>query len=288
MLTILPGSDWRAEIDSNLQSADIVLLLVSPDFIASDYCYDVEMATALRRHNLEQCIVIPIILRSVDFAPAPFASLQALPKNARPITLWADRDEAFLDVAKGIRALVGDHVSLHDQVSDQVKGYPDIGEGDLARIRTYRELFDRRAFYVPCIFENGMDSVKRACKQISYAMISGRVLDTGEPIRFEVIALYEVARRSDFESDFCRSTISQMGRYIAAIERAVDSLKVHLTSSGLPVRGDAFELEKNIGFIDATRALLETIDAGASVQYVRDAFLCMDKVDSAGTPYYNF
>jgi internalin A len=100
---IAGGREWKGEIDWALQSADIVLLLVSADFMASDYCYDTEMRRALERHKGGGARVIPIILRAVDWHSAPFGEFQALPKDAKPVTLWGDRDSAWNDVAAGIR-----------------------------------------------------------------------------------------------------------------------------------------------------------------------------------------
>lgn len=102
---ITASEQWRAAIDSHLESADIVLLLVTPDFIASDYCYDVELGRALERHNAGKSRVVPVIARAVDVEGAPFAEIQALPKDAKPVTSWPNRDEAWTDVAKAIRKL---------------------------------------------------------------------------------------------------------------------------------------------------------------------------------------
>lgn len=99
---ITAGSEWADAIDDNLNTADIILLLVSPDFIASDYCYDVEMTRALERHTAKEAIVIPVILRPTRWQNAPFSKLQALPKNAKPVTTWPDQDEAFLYIAEAI------------------------------------------------------------------------------------------------------------------------------------------------------------------------------------------
>ena len=103
---IEPGTEWASEIDSHVKSAEIILLLVSADFIASDYCYGVEMNEALERHRRHEAIVIPIILRPVVWDSAPFARIQALPRDGKAITTWTDRDEAFADVSRGIRAIV--------------------------------------------------------------------------------------------------------------------------------------------------------------------------------------
>jgi hypothetical protein len=100
---ITPGDEWKQEIDSNLLSAQMVLLLVSPSFMASDYCYGIELKVALDRHDKEGTLVIPVILRPVDWTLAPFGRLQALPRNARPVTEWPDRDTAFRDITSAIR-----------------------------------------------------------------------------------------------------------------------------------------------------------------------------------------
>ena len=101
-----PGDAWKDEIDRHLTSADIVLLLVSSDFIASEYCWGEEMSKALARHAREEARVIPVILRHCDWRNTPLASLQAVPKDAKPIKAWLDEDEAFLDVVGAIARAV--------------------------------------------------------------------------------------------------------------------------------------------------------------------------------------
>jgi TIR domain len=103
---IVAGSEWAGQIDDHLNTAQVILLLVSDDFLASDYCYDVEMKRAMERHEGGEARVIPIILRPCPWQSAPFGKLQALPKDARPVTQWQNRDEAFLDIANGIKAAV--------------------------------------------------------------------------------------------------------------------------------------------------------------------------------------
>jgi hypothetical protein len=97
------GENWGQTISKNLESASIVLLLVSIDFINSSYCYDIEMEKALEQSDGKNCIVIPVILRSCMWQHAPFAKLQALPKDAKPVCAWPDRDEAFVNVAEGVK-----------------------------------------------------------------------------------------------------------------------------------------------------------------------------------------
>lgn len=106
------GTEWASEIDAHLNTAQIILLLVSPDYIASDYCYDIEMERALERHRTGEARVIPIILRPVEWKYGPFGHLQPLPANGKPITDWPNHDSAFLDVARGIRKIVEEPISI--------------------------------------------------------------------------------------------------------------------------------------------------------------------------------
>ena len=103
---IVPGTDWNQAIDEQLNKSEIILLLISADFIASDYCYGIEMQRALERNENGEAMVIPVILRPTDLQNAPFARLACLPGNNKPVTLWEDRDEAFLNIAYGIRAAI--------------------------------------------------------------------------------------------------------------------------------------------------------------------------------------
>ena len=101
------GKNVDPEIDANLEAADIILLLVSSYFIASDYCYDLEMNRAIERHNAADARVIPVILRPCDWAQhTPFGNLRATPPDGKPVSRFADQNDAFLLVAKDIRRVV--------------------------------------------------------------------------------------------------------------------------------------------------------------------------------------
>lgn len=97
------GTTWDDEIKSRLESADIILLLISPDFLASLYCRDIEIPLAMKRHENKEACVIPVILRPCDWGNSPFSKLQAYPKDAKPVTSWKNRDEAFVSITQGIR-----------------------------------------------------------------------------------------------------------------------------------------------------------------------------------------
>jgi hypothetical protein len=100
---IAAGTDLSEAIDDHINAADAILLLVSPDFVASDYCYEREMRRALERHQQGDARVIPVILRPCDWQDLPFGKLLATPRDGRPVTTWPNIDEAFLDVVTAIK-----------------------------------------------------------------------------------------------------------------------------------------------------------------------------------------
>jgi hypothetical protein len=105
---ISAGTEWRKAIDKQLNTAQIILLLVSPDFMVSDFCSSVEMKQAIERHKCGETCVIPVILRPVYWHNSPFSIFQVLPANAKPIVDagWHSLDEAFFAVSEGIRRVV--------------------------------------------------------------------------------------------------------------------------------------------------------------------------------------
>jgi len=100
---IVAGQEWGKEISNEMESASIIVLLVSSDFINSDYCYDIEVSRAIEKHLEKAAIVIPVLIRACDWHGSPFGKLQALPAEANPIKLWGDQDSAWLSVVSGIR-----------------------------------------------------------------------------------------------------------------------------------------------------------------------------------------
>jgi len=128
------GAEWEREIDQHLNAAQIILLLISPDFMDSDYCYGTEMKRAMARHEQGETQVIPILLRSVHWKGAPFAKLQLLPDEGRPIVSlgWHSLDEAFFAVAEVIRERV---IALHIQQTKKLGDtYAGAGQHDKALV----------------------------------------------------------------------------------------------------------------------------------------------------------
>lgn len=103
---ISPGNEWNEEIETHLNSASVILLLISPDFIDSEYCNDIEVKRAMERHEEGTARVIPVILRATNWKGLPFSKLQALPTDGRAVTSWPNQDEAFLDIATGIETAI--------------------------------------------------------------------------------------------------------------------------------------------------------------------------------------
>ncbi|MEM7770487.1 MAG: SUMF1/EgtB/PvdO family nonheme iron enzyme [Cyanobacteria bacterium P01_A01_bin.37] len=138
---IVPGSEWAGDIDHFLGSADIILLLISADFLASDYCWNVEIQKALARHDAGETTVIPVILRPVDWSSAPFARLQALPKNAQSVVTWNPPDLAFMDIAKGIRLKAEELVAARQEREKQARKQAAL-EQYRQQVKTYLESGD--------------------------------------------------------------------------------------------------------------------------------------------------
>lgn len=171
---IQAGTEWDKEIDEHLNAAQIILLLISPDFVASDYCYSIEMKRALERHNNGEARVIPVILRPFEMKDAPFSGLTMLPTNNRPVTSWPNRDEAFADVAQGIKEIVesflsktkeqwlGEGLTHHKagRYEQALKAYEQAMQLDPGYARAYRSkgdvLFDRRRY------EEALDTYQQA------------------------------------------------------------------------------------------------------------------------------
>ena len=103
---ISPGANWQSEIEKRMNDADIIVLLVSPDFIESDYCFGAELTRALERVAEETAIVIPILVRETDVAGAPFEHMQFLPKGGQAIGSWENIDAAYKEVSIELRTAV--------------------------------------------------------------------------------------------------------------------------------------------------------------------------------------
>lgn len=114
---ITGGSNWEQEINDNIDQAQIILMLISPDFINSDYCFETESIRALEKHSKKEAIVVPIIIRPCLWLQTPFKSLQALPTDGMPVSTFKNSDEAWLDVSVGLLKIV-DHLLKENAIEE--------------------------------------------------------------------------------------------------------------------------------------------------------------------------
>ena len=163
------GDDFDSSIDEKLEAADVILLLVSADFLASAYCFDVEVQRAMQRHQKGSAQVIPVILRPCDWHNAPFGKLLAAPKDGKPVTRWTDRDEAFVDVVRQIRTALPRPTNAGLPIQSATKSYaPRSAAGPRSSNLRVRKEFsdaDRDAFideafdHMARFFENSLEEL---------------------------------------------------------------------------------------------------------------------------------
>ena len=177
---IVPGEEFAGQIDQHFGDADIILLLISSDFIASDYCYQIEMSNALQRHERGEAVVIPVILRPCAWRQLPFGKLLAATVDGKPIAQFPSFDEGFVQVAEAVsRALDKLGASSVQALSDVQPFFVrptdasfSIGSSsgprssnlalprsftDLDRDRALREGFD----YLARFFENSLEELRQ-------------------------------------------------------------------------------------------------------------------------------
>ncbi|MEH2008231.1 toll/interleukin-1 receptor domain-containing protein [Nostoc sp.] len=166
---ITAGEEFDEAISINLEEADIILLLVSSDFLASNYCYDIEMQRAMEKHEKGESYIIPVILRPCDWASAPFGKLLVMPTDGKPITKFPNQDDAFLEVVNAIKRTIT-RLQLRQNSTPPSKNYGsavkpqilDIPRSSNLRIRkTFldrdRDQFVEESFeYISNFFENSL------------------------------------------------------------------------------------------------------------------------------------
>ena len=173
---IMAGEEIDHTISKNLEEANVVLLLTSSDFLASDYCYDIEVQRAMAKHEEGSARVIPVILRPCDWHHAPFGRLRATPKDGKPISKYPDRDEAFLDVVQDIRNAVVDNRTparpapvLHRPAPPRPKSHQGQEDTRSSNLRIKQEFSDRdkdrfltETFeYIANFFDNSLQELAR-------------------------------------------------------------------------------------------------------------------------------
>jgi hypothetical protein len=143
---IEPGSNWETEISTQLEVAHLIVFLLSADFLASEYCFGVEVEKAFTRLKLGQVKVVPILLKPCLWEESRFSGLQIIPRDAKAITSWASPEEAFKDVAKEISSMVNEAPPLPSEPSsERGEGHRFDSSLDLVRgqVRSYAHLYEK-------------------------------------------------------------------------------------------------------------------------------------------------
>jgi hypothetical protein len=164
------GAQFHEEISNNLKNANIILLLVSPDFLASDYCYDIELKKALEMNDAGDAVVVPVILRPCDWSSSLFGKLMATPADGKPVTKFTNYDDAFLQISEVIKKVVNQQTKNNE--STVVKEEPFISDRSLPRSSNMRihktftdhekdQFMDEAFTYMANFFEGSLLELKR-------------------------------------------------------------------------------------------------------------------------------
>ena len=142
---ILPGDRIDREIEENLESCNLFLALVSPDFLNSNYCYETEMQRAIEKHEQGDMRVIPLIIEPCDWKSSPLSQFKSLPKDGKPVSEWNNPNSAYLDIVTELRRIVRDEQFItNEQVLNQTSQFePAVQER--YRIRKDFDEIDRSA-----------------------------------------------------------------------------------------------------------------------------------------------
>jgi hypothetical protein len=186
---IFPGEEWASSIDDELRHADIILLLVSIDFINSEYCFDLEMKEALARHDRKEAVVIPVILRPCSWSGLPFGKLQAATQDGKPVEKYPSLDDAFLEVTQKIEGIAkqlaaqNSRPSAASSIASSLPINPGLSEAILQKSASPRsanlaipksfndhdkDVFVLEAFnFIANFFESSIDELKKRNSEVS-------------------------------------------------------------------------------------------------------------------------
>ena len=222
-----PGKDWRQEIDENMKAAHVFLILVSIDFLSSDYLHDVEMKFALEEHKSGRKRVVPIIVGPVDWEVSGLAQLMPLPRDGLPIDKWEHRDEAWTLVAKELRRLAEEPLCL------QTPSSPDVKE----LVTTLDELLETAPPYVGSVVRGYLELAGRADQSETASLIAIRNVVSGHAAALLASALGETRRPAPpaQHPSFDAWVLNQPLDFIAAC-KGTDAEEVFCTRQGTIAR----------------------------------------------------
>ena len=147
---ILAGGEIDAEVAERLETSGLFLLLVSPDFLASDYCVEREMERALERHRSGEARVVPIIVEPCDWTSTPLRKLKALPRDGEPVSNWPNENNAYLDVVQELRRVLEtqgmQRSAGQEAATGQLGTHPAAPRGHRYRVKRDFDGIDRSEF----------------------------------------------------------------------------------------------------------------------------------------------
>lgn len=229
---ISAGSNWEREISTQLNKADLILLLLSPDFMDSDYCYGVEMKRAIERHERGETVVIPIILRHVYWQVESLGKLQALPIDAKPIIdrYWNSLDEAFFNVTEGI----------YKAARKLIPEMPQTGKENVIESSKERRIGKTEEAETRLVQED----IHLASSQATPASTTYRLNSSQEPEQEELSTnrtvksefVYALPSRKNIVCPFCFSSVSPKEMHFRCLSpfcRGRDPDNIYATSRGI-------------------------------------------------------
>jgi hypothetical protein len=248
---ITAGGDIHKEISAELESSQIVLLLVSANFLASDYCFEKEMSRAIEKHNDGSAVVIPVILHPCDWSSAPFGGLRATPTDGKPISMFANQHEAFAIVAKDVRAAAERFTKLESPA----RGARSAGEPDSqmaprersSNLRVKRKFDDheRDGFledsyeYIARYFEGSLEElearnahIKTRFKRLSGTSFAAHIYDNGQRVA-ECSIWYGGDTSDSREIKYSHSAESQRSSYNESLSVVDDGYTLQLKPLGM-------------------------------------------------------
>jgi len=280
---IEPGANWNSEVDAKLESAHLILLLISADFLASDYCFGVEVEKALERLKHGQVKVMPILLRECLWSDSPFSRLQIIPRDAKPVTSWSSEDAALANVASEIQAVVSGPVPAATKTDSELSNPHQFDSSlDLVRaqVRSYAQLYERTRLRMrpsderTSLMEQIFDKMRNLATA-SYPLLDELAASPSPGERLAAVAILEVFSAEKFFPflvNFIRSEKPFAGYHGAkALSIAVGAVDVRVypqlqeaikeAQSGLAAASVGFDTDRQRVLREAEQTLQKTVEA---------------------------
>lgn len=118
---VIAGKEWDLETKENFNQSDIFIALISPDFVASDFCYEDDLKMVIEKHNNKHAIMLPILVKLTPFwKDLVIGKLDYLPIDGKPISQWKNEEEALFDVTKYIKKMIKKLVGKEEESVEEI------------------------------------------------------------------------------------------------------------------------------------------------------------------------